>query len=81
VDDLYHKIIINKFSKYTILINGAFLMKKYSNKLFRALQYIEALLFDGSRIDKEIHSPKFFNHKNGVDWIIDNFDKAGMQIL
>ena len=50
-------------------------------KLRKFYLYIEALLFDERTIDKELPTPKHFTHTDGVDWMLEKFDKDNMTIL
>jgi len=43
--------------------------------------YIEALLFDHRTIDNTLPRPKNFTHENGINWMLNKFDKKGMTIL
>ena len=43
--------------------------------------YLEALAFDKRTIDKTLPRPKFFTHENGINWIIEKFDKTNFTIL
>tara|TARA_B100000575_G_scaffold172467_1_gene138164 strand:- start:1103 stop:1864 length:762 start_codon:yes stop_codon:yes gene_type:complete len=42
---------------------------------------LEASVFDYRTIDKDLPNPKYFNHTNGVNWMLSLFDKPNFTIL
>lgn len=43
--------------------------------------YVEALVYDRRAEDPSLPRPKFFDHLNGLDYLLNNFDKEGITIL
>lgn len=43
--------------------------------------YVEALVYDSRAEDPSLPRPKFFDHLNGLDYLLNNFDKEGITIL
>lgn len=50
-------------------------------KIRNAYLFLEGLTFDKRAQLPELPRPKFFDHENGVKWILENFDKENLTIL
>jgi len=43
--------------------------------------YLEGVLFDKRAMIKDLPRPVFFDHINGIDWLVNKFDKKDLTIL